>query len=148
MIIKTRWLKILSIGVIIWGIFLFLESFVFLSTGVIGDMIKQLKNYHYLNKEEINQITWILRRNSIIQLIVSFFVIIGGFGLSFRKIWAWFLTLFLSIGALVYIFYRAYKNIFLFKSKAWHFFPIILVFISIIIVLIKSVSRKKTPSRI
>jgi len=142
-IINSRLLKILSIGLLVWGVFLCLESFMVLSTGITGEIAKHAETF-YFNEENSIYIADVVRRNSFIQLFVASLVIASGAGLFFLKKWAYLLTLFLSITGVVYTCYRTYRDLYHFQhDTAWYFFPVLAIFISIIVILKKSIIKKK-----
>ena len=137
-IINSKWLRMLSVALIVWGIFLCLESLLVLFTGMINEIGKQAQSYR-LTKEESILISRIVRRHSSIQLFTAFLVITGGFGLCFRKKWAWFLVFFLSIAASIYVSYRVYRDICCFRyNTIWYLVFELAIFVGIMIILIRS----------
>ena len=136
-IVQSKWLKIISIGFIIWGIVLCLLGRFTLFSGMIDMVSEEIQRYH-ATREDVAQVATTLRRNAIMGILVGCWAIVSGFGLLFVKKWAWWSSLILSIAAGIYSCYRPVYELHKFHSNSFWFFGVILIiFISIIFLLIK-----------
>ena len=136
-IVQSKWLRIISIGFIIWGIILCLLGRFTLFSGMIDTVVEEIQRY-YATREDVAQVTATLRRNAIMGFVVGCWAIVSGFGLLFMKKWAWWSSFFLCIAAGIYSCYRPVYELYKFHSNSfWSFGVILIIFISIIFLLIK-----------
>ena len=134
-VIQSKWLKIISIGFIIWGIVLCLLGRFTLFSGMI-DMVVEEAQKNYASKEDLVRVAATLRRNAIMGFLVGCWAIVSGFGLFFVKKWAWWSSLTLSITGAIYSCYRPLFQFYKFHANVfWSFGVILTIFISIIFLL-------------